>query len=389
MNSQDINFGENLVDLETENDALEIGTVLIPLGAKLSDIEDEDEDEDEEAEETDDDEEEEDTSELEENARLTIESVNDGLDYIENEDAIEKYGRIVRVETWDDVTVASNLLTKAKARLAELEYHTSALTINAVDMGLIDADISHFQMHNYIKVTSDLHGIDDYYLPLKMSIDLFNPANNRLELNSTTETLTDKTIQQSYEYNNVLKTVESVTYDVTNLSDSLDANVQSLILQLSSTVESTSSYILSLVEENYVTTEQLLAVESNVSEIYQTANEIVLSFESMEADLTNLGTYVYDYLQTAFTFSDDGLLITQTNSDISILIENDQVSFLQGNNVVAYISNNKLYIENGEFLSTLRLGNFVFIPRSDNSLDFKLMETTDSLDTVDDTEDDE
>ena len=49
----------------------------------------------------------------------------------------------------------------------------------------------------------------------------------------------------------------------------------------------------------------------------------------------------------------------------------DRISFLQGNAEVAYIEASKLYIYDGVFLNSLRVGNFAFVPRANGSLDFK------------------
>ncbi|WP_333671953.1 hypothetical protein, partial [Holdemanella porci] len=56
---------------------------------------------------------------------------------------------------------------------------------------------------------------------------------------------------------------------------------------------------------------------------------------------------------------------------IQLIEKNDRLSFVQGGAEVAYFSNNKLYVNDGQFNSTLRIGNFEFSPRPNGSLDFK------------------
>ena len=97
LSPQKIEFGKNLLDLKRIRKGSEIKTAVIPLGAKVKDAEGKDTDK-----------------------RLTIESVNDGLDYIVDEEAKAQYGFIVKTVIFDDVTEAANLLTKGKAHLAEL-----------------------------------------------------------------------------------------------------------------------------------------------------------------------------------------------------------------------------------------------------------------------------
>lgn len=67
--TQIIEFGENLIDVLVKNDALYVYTAVIPLGAEIKN--------------------EDGTSEI-----LTIKSVNNGLDYIVNQEAYNKYGLI-------------------------------------------------------------------------------------------------------------------------------------------------------------------------------------------------------------------------------------------------------------------------------------------------------
>lgn len=90
ISDQVIQFGENLLDIKEYITAENIFTILIPLGKK------------------------EETEDGSAGKRLTIESVNDGLDYIVNQTAVNLFGKIWRTNTWDDVTVPSNLLTKGR-----------------------------------------------------------------------------------------------------------------------------------------------------------------------------------------------------------------------------------------------------------------------------------
>ena len=79
------------MDLKRETKGADIATAIIPLGAK------------EEGREN----------------RLTIASVNNNVDYVYNQEAVERYGWIFKTNTWDDVTEPENLLTKGKAFLNE------------------------------------------------------------------------------------------------------------------------------------------------------------------------------------------------------------------------------------------------------------------------------
>lgn len=160
-NDQVIRFGENILDLVSEVDCDSLATVIVPLGQR-----------DEETDE-----------------RLTIKSVNGGKDYIEDTDAIAKYGRIVKVVEYDDVTLPENLLRKGKDVLNRQKLLIASITITAIDLHLIDVDIERCKVGDNIRVVSEPHGMDDFMVVQKVYMDLLNPQNSKLTLGVTAITL--------------------------------------------------------------------------------------------------------------------------------------------------------------------------------------------------------
>ena len=124
-NGQVIRFGENLLDLSQYRDATQIITCLIPRGADV-DITNPDG-----------------TPGTQE---IDITSVNGGVDYITNDAAIEKYGRIWGTHKWEDVTLPGNLLAKARAYLDEITQLPLTLQISAVDLSLIQVDVEQLKV---------------------------------------------------------------------------------------------------------------------------------------------------------------------------------------------------------------------------------------------------
>ena len=160
-NTQVIRFGENILDLTREGDCDSLATVIIPLGKR-----------DEETDE-----------------RVTIKSINDGKDYIEDAEAIEKYGRIVKVVEYDDVELPENLLRKGREVLNRQKVLTASIEITAVDLHLIDVEIERCKVGDSIRVVSEPHGLDDYMVIKKIYLDLLHPENSRLTLGATLITL--------------------------------------------------------------------------------------------------------------------------------------------------------------------------------------------------------
>ena len=185
---QIIEFGENLKDITVENDASNTYSVVIPLGTEI-----------ENADGT--------------KTRLTIESVNNGLDYLVNEDALNKYGWIVapiKETTWNDVTIASNLKTKGQNLLNQQGVMLkSTLELNAIDLNVVDGSIDSFEMYEYIRVQSTPHGISKTYLLTKKETPLTKPENMTITLGETKDTLTGLQIGESQAIKQGISKIES------------------------------------------------------------------------------------------------------------------------------------------------------------------------------------
>lgn len=140
---QVIRFGENLLDLSEYVSASEVVTCLIPCAGQGD-------------------------------SRITIESVNDGKDYIEDEAGIALYGRIWGVTEFD-AKDASKLLEMAKENLQKRLEEKITITISAVDLHLLDVNAESFHVGDKVRVVSPPHGIDAEYTCTAIFLDLVNP----------------------------------------------------------------------------------------------------------------------------------------------------------------------------------------------------------------------
>lgn len=162
-NGQVIQFGKNLLELEKFIDASEVKTVIIPLGATIEGTDE----------------------------RLTIKSVNGGLDYLESSSGIALFGRIETCEGWDDITIASNLKSAGQARLNELIAESVTLNLSAVDLSLLDVEVDKLRLGEYNRVLSVPHNLNDFFQCSRMVLNLGNPAQNQYTFGSPRRTLTD------------------------------------------------------------------------------------------------------------------------------------------------------------------------------------------------------
>ena len=159
---QAIEFGENLLDFTSSGVNADLITAILPYGAK---------------DET--------TGE-----RVTIESVNGGSDYIQDDEAVALRGFIMRPVFWDDVTEPANLLTKARAYLNTAKLAVTALELSAVDLSAVDRDIDTFQVGDWVRVVSKPHGVNDYFLLRQRTYNLLDPSQDRVAFGKELATLT-------------------------------------------------------------------------------------------------------------------------------------------------------------------------------------------------------
>lgn len=175
LSNQKIEFKKNILDLSNHISAENVITALIPLGAK------------------------DEASGL----PLTIESVNDGKDYIYDQTAVNLFGWIYGTQTWNDVTLAQNLLTKAEEALEANIEGSVSISITAFDMSLVDADIDKIYLGDSVEVVSQPHDLDKYFIVKKREKKYMNPADSSITLdtviarNTDQVTSTDKALQEA------------------------------------------------------------------------------------------------------------------------------------------------------------------------------------------------
>lgn len=157
-----IELAVNLKTISRGVDETSVITRLYPLGTKLTDSE----------------------------KRLTIGSVNGGKDYIEDSALVAKYGVISGTQTWDDVTQASILKTKATAFLKSANKAKKQYKITAVDLSTIDMNFEQFELGCWYRIVNPLMGIDEDLRIIGITINLDSPEQSELTFGDKFETMT-------------------------------------------------------------------------------------------------------------------------------------------------------------------------------------------------------
>lgn len=153
VRSTAIELGRNMKSTSSDFEFSSVVTRLTPLGKKLDGSDD----------------------------RLTVSSVNSGVDYIDDAELIATYGIIEGTETWDDVEEPGNLLRKGREYLASQGKISRPVKVSALDLSLIGMDPDAFHVYDWYRCRNKLTGLDDTLEVVKKTVDLNDPANPSLE----------------------------------------------------------------------------------------------------------------------------------------------------------------------------------------------------------------
>ena len=223
-NTQTVEFAENLLDLSSETDGTNIYTVILPEGKD----------------------------------GLTIEALSDGdltddlVKYgktIYSKSGVATYGRITRHIKWDDVTVAANLQTKAKAALADNGLSMpETITCKAVDLGWQEG-IQHFRVGRMTALVSTPHGYSASYPLMELAPDILDPGNTQITLGGTSRTYTGAQIDADRKTNGRIENTRAELIE--RVDDSASQVTQTTHQQITDLQQNVNSIILSA-KENYV-----------------------------------------------------------------------------------------------------------------------------------------
>jgi hypothetical protein len=168
--AREISFSVNLLELKDKLDAADIFTVLLPLGA--SSVDDDGNEQD----------------------PVSIASVNGGVEYIQDDDAVSLYGKIWRAQTWSNEEDPSALLTKAREFL-KTGALLRTITLTAVDMHFIDSTAASVHIGDKVHILSNPHGMDLTMACAQMEIDLLNPESTTYTFGEPPRTLTENYVK--------------------------------------------------------------------------------------------------------------------------------------------------------------------------------------------------
>ena len=264
VSPQIIEFGVNMLDISEYIKADDVFTVLIPLGATQEGSD----------------------------QRLTITSVNGGKDYIVDQSAVDLFGYIWKINTWDDVTLPENLLTKGQTFLNSGIQMSVSLEMKAVDLHLINVNTQRIRLGDHVGVLSVPHHLDRLFQCTKVSLDLVDPKNSQYDFGLSFSSMTDMQVENN-KGNGVLETAvisaQQTADQAKETADQASSDIQIVITDLDTDYVKTESF------ENFKT-----EIDAKLSAVYHVKGS-VQTYADLPAEGNTVGD-VWNILDTGANY---------------------------------------------------------------------------------------
>ena len=349
QNNQTIDYGSNLVDFGRASENTELATRIIPYGAKDETTGD----------------------------YLTIESVNGGLDYIEDTEAIQLRGIITKPVYWDVVTDPQYVLQYALAYVATSKNLVTSLTLTAVDLAVIDKTLDTFKVGDLIRVRSGPHKLDDDFLLTDRTVDLLNKGSGTITLGKEMKTLTGLSVAGDKAGLEELRTTER------NIQTDYTLNIAAAIARaeqtMTSLIEQTSEAIKTEVSETYATNGE---VEEAVStSMTQLSDSFTFTFNELKAVVDENDAAAREHIieqEKYIRFKDGIITLGEADNAMTLQLENDLVVFKRNGATFGWWDGVDFHTGNIviEVTERAQLGNFAAVPRKNGHLSWLKVKNT-------------
>ena len=186
-------------------------------------------------------------------------------------------------------------------------------------------------------------------------------------------------------YKVTYKNPASTTYTAPICDSSWEA-VNEETVNRQSAIETKANEITSKVSETYVSNSAFEHYQKDMStQFTQTKKDFTWSINQSVTDAKNEMSgqidsvngrvdglkKTTDNVNNYMSFDNDGLTLGKSDSAFKTKITNQEWSIQKNGAKVTYINDQTMYITDGQFTQSLKIGNFGFVPRANGSLDFK------------------
>lgn len=120
-----------------------------------------------------------------------------------------------------------------------------------------------------------------------------------------------------------------------------------------------------LVNKCYINvTDTLHDIEQSLNNVFGTTqNGWEMAFNVLTQNFNEIGRYI--------RFENGNIILGEEGNSVILKIENDTIGFYQFGEKVAYLTNNKLMVTEVQINTSLKMGNYAFVPGAKGNLTFK------------------
>ena len=174
--------------------------------------------------------------------------------------------------------------------------------------------------------------------------------------------------------------------DWTPAPEDVDEAINTERTERQSAIETKANEITSKVSETYVSNSAFEHYQNTVStQFTQTKKDFTWSINQSVTDAKNGMSgqidsvngrldglkQTTDNVNSYMSFDNDALTLGKSDSAFKTKITNQEWSIQKNGAKVTYINDQTMYITDGQFTQSLKIGAFGFVPRANGSLDFK------------------
>lgn len=174
--------------------------------------------------------------------------------------------------------------------------------------------------------------------------------------------------------------------DWTPAPEDVDEAINTERTERQSAIETKANEITSKVSETYVSNSEFEHYQNTVStQFTQTKKDFTWSINQSVTDAKNEMSgqidsvngrldglkQTTDNVNSYMSFDNDALTLGKSDSAFKTKITNQEWSIQKNGAKVTYINDQTMYITDGQFTQSLKVGAFGFVPRANGSLDFK------------------
>lgn len=292
--------------------------------------------------------------EVETGERVTIDEINDGKIYLEDTDAMQKYGVQESTLIYDDVELPENLKSKGEQFLLSNNKVQEKHTISYANLYVLGKEKEDIEIYNTYLVKNNLMNIEDNLRVIKQTIDIINIDTSSITVGDIFKTLTEIEADRQKQLNSTIRTIEIIqknyttNLDIKNATNELKTYINEEVGKVSAGVEeikNLTDFIKSINSTQYLLLENTAVSKGMIYDLR------IRGFKEMPlySNIAFASNHTQSSIHTIYCINQDiSLEKTENLVKTYILLDEPLRTLELEDGTVIYdeivISNNKIYI---------------------------------------------